>query len=153
MGSLAPPAGPLAVSATARLVLAVLLGATVASFTFFAIGVVANAVHPTPPELMDPATPEAVVRRVAATPLSVWMVVVLGSALGAFAGGAVGARLAPERRIAVTSAIGALHALWAAYTFYVVYPEVLWVPAAMLLGAVGFAHLGGVVAARWRRAA
>ena len=28
------------------------------------VGVIANAIYPTPPELMDPATPEAVAQRV-----------------------------------------------------------------------------------------
>jgi hypothetical protein len=50
-----------------RKILAVILGAVVGSITLFIVGVIANAIQPTPPELMDPATPEAVAKRVAST--------------------------------------------------------------------------------------
>ncbi len=50
-----------------RKIVAVFLGAVIGSLVLFGVGLIANAIQPTPPELMDPATAEAVVQRVAAT--------------------------------------------------------------------------------------
>ncbi len=134
-----------------RFILAVISGAVSASITLLAVGAVANAIQPTPPELMDPATPEAVARRVSSAPLSTWISTLCGLALGAFLGGALGAAMAREKTIWVTSAIGLALSPWAFYTFYIVYPEVLWVPAGMLISVLLFSYLGGVVAARLAR--
>lgn len=128
-----------------RKILAVILGALVGTITLLMVGVIANAIHPTPPELMDPATPEAVVRRVASTPTSTWLSIILGLALGAFLGGVIGARVAKEKIVWVTSAIGLVLSLWALYTFYVVFPAVLWVPIGMLISVLLFSYLGGFV--------
>ncbi len=128
-----------------RRIAAVILGAAAGTIVFFMAGIVANAIYPTPPELMDPATPEAVAQRVASVSTSTWLTTMLGLALGAFLGGVIGARVATERRIWVTSAIGLVLSLWAFYTFYVVFPAVLWVPIGMLISANLFAYLGGFV--------
>jgi hypothetical protein len=128
-----------------RKLLAVILGAVVGTITFFMVGVIANAIHPTPPELMDPATPEAVAQRVASAPTFTWLSIIFGLALGAFIGGVIGASVAKERIVWVTSAIGLVLSLWAFYTFYVVFPAVLWVPLAMLISALLFSYLGGFV--------
>ncbi len=133
-----------------RKTLAVLAGAIVGSVTLLIVGVIANAIQPTPPELMDPATPEAVARRVAAAPLSTWLSTIFGLALGAFLGGVIGARVAKENIVWVTSAIGLTLSLWALYTFYIVFPAVLWVPIGMLISALLFSYLGGYVAMRSR---
>jgi len=131
-----------------RKILAVLLGAIVGSVTLLIVGVIANAIQPTPPELMDPATPEAVARRVAAAPLSTWLSTIFGLALGAFLGGGIGAQVAKEKIVWVTSAIGLALSLWAFYTFYIVFPAVLWAPIGMLISALLFSYLGGVVVIR-----
>jgi hypothetical protein len=128
-----------------RKLLAVILGAVVGTITFFMVGVIANAIHPTPPELMDPATPEAVAQRVASAPTFTWLSIIFGLALGAFIGSVIGASVAKERIVWVTSAIGLVLSLWAFYTFYVVFPAVLWVPLAMLISALLFSYLGGFV--------
>jgi hypothetical protein len=126
-----------------RKTLAVILGAVVGTIILLMVGIIANAIHPTPPELMDPATPEAVAQRVASTPTSTWLSIVFGLALGAFLGGVIGARVAKEKIVWVTSAIGLVLSLWAFYTFYVVFPAVLWVPVGMLISALLFSYLGG----------
>lgn len=54
-----------------RKILAVISGALIGTISLFVVGFIANAIHPTPPELMDPATPEAVARRVAYTPTAI----------------------------------------------------------------------------------
>ncbi len=131
-----------------RNIIAVVTGAVVGSATLFLVGVIANAINPTPPELMDPATPEAVARRVASAPTSTWLSTIFGLALGAFLAGVVGARVARERVVWVTSAIGLVLSLWAFYTFYVVFPAVLWVPVAMLISALLFTYLGGRLVVR-----
>ena len=126
-----------------RKFVAVILGAIVGTIALFMVGVIANAIHPTPPELMDPATPEAVSQRVAFTSTSTWLSTIFALALGAFFGGVVGARVAKERIVWVTSAIGVALSLWAFYTFYVVFPAVIWVPVCMLISALLFSYLGG----------
>ncbi len=108
-----------------RKIAAVIAGAVVGSATLFIVGFIANLINPTPPELMDPKTPEAVVERVAATTTGTWLTVILGLALGAFLGGVAGARLVKEKTAWVTTAIGLVLSLWAFYTFYVVYPAYL----------------------------
>ena len=131
-----------------RNAIAVVLGAVTGSIVFFLVGMVANVIQPTPPELMDPATPEAVALRVASAPLFTWLSTLFGLALGAFIGGAIGARAALEKPILITSAIGLTLSPWAFYTFYVVFPPLLWVPISMLIAVFLFSYLGGVVAMR-----
>jgi len=128
-----------------RKILAVILGAVVGTITLLMVGLIANAIYPTPPELMDPATPEAVAKRVASAPMSTWLSTIFGLALGAFLGGFIGARVAKGTMVLVTSAIGLLLSIWAFYTFYVVFPAVLWVPFGMLISAFLFSYLGGFV--------
>jgi len=108
-------------------------------------GLIANAIHPTPLELMDPATPEAVAQRVSAAPTFTWLSVIFGLALGAFLSDVIGGMVAKEKIVWVTGAIGLVLSLWAFYTFYVVYPAVLWVPLGMLISAFLFSYLGGFV--------
>ena len=100
-----------------RTLFAVILGAVVATTILLSVGALANALRPTPPELMDPATPEAVAQRVAAASLGTWLSTLFGLALGAFLGGVVGTGIAQEKRTAVTSAMGIVLSLWAFYTF------------------------------------
>ena len=126
-----------------RKILAVISGAAVATITLLLVGMIANAIYPTPPELMDPATPEAVTLRVDSAPLSTWLSTLFGLALGAFIGGVIGARVAKEKIVWVTTAIGLVLSLWAFYTFYVVFPAVLWVPIGMLISVFLFSYLGG----------
>lgn len=133
-----------------RKAIAVIVGAVVGSATLFMVGFIANTISPTPPELMDPTTPEAVAQRVAATTTGTWITVILGLSLGAFLGGAVAARLVKERAVWVTGGVGLVLSLWAFYTFYVVYPAALWVPAAMLIAVFLFSNLGGRFGVRSR---
>ncbi|MDH3649761.1 MAG: hypothetical protein OEQ53_08760 [Saprospiraceae bacterium] len=112
------------------------------------VGVVADVIQPTPPELMDPATPEAVAKRVDSAPLFTWLSTIFGLALGAFFGGMIGAKVAVERIVWVTSAVGLMLSLWAFYTLYIVFPTVIWVPIAMLICVFLFSYLGGVVIMR-----
>ena len=128
-----------------RKILAVILGSIIATFTLLMIGMIANAIYPTPPELMDPATPEAVTLRVASAPMLTWLSTLFGLALGAFIGGVIGALVAKEKIVWVATAIGLVLSLWAFYTFYVVFPAVLWVPIGMLISVFLFSYLGGYV--------
>ena len=116
-----------------------------ATITLLLVGMIANAIYPTPPELMDPATPEAVTLRVASAPMFSWLSTLFGLALGAFIGGVIGALVAREKIVWVTTAIGLVLSLWAFYTFYIVFPEVLWVPIGMLISVFLFSYLGGYV--------
>lgn len=131
-----------------RNLLAIILGIVIGSLTLLLVGVIANAISPTPPELMDPATPEAVALRVAYASISTWLSTIFGLALGALIGGFIGARIAKDKIVWVTSAIGLGLSLWAFYTFYVVYPAVLWVPIGMLISVFLFSYLGGLVVSR-----
>ena len=131
-----------------RKFLAVTLGAAVATIILLLVGMIANAIYPTPPELMDPATPEAVTLRVASAPMFTWLSTLFGLALGAFIGGVIGALVAKEKIVWVTTAIGLVLSLWALYTFYVVFPAVLWVPIGMLISVFLFSYLGGYVIMR-----
>ena len=127
-----------------RTILAVVSGAIIASLVLFTVGFIANSIQPTPPELMDPATPEAVVQRVASTTTFTWLTTLFGLALGAFIGGMAGAKIASTKMVKVTRLIGLVLAIWAFYTFYIVYPDVLWVPIAMLFSVFIFSYLGGL---------
>lgn len=128
-----------------RKILAVILGAVVGTIVLFVVGLIANAIHPTPPELMDPATPEAVAQRVASAPTFTWLSTIFGLALGAFLGGTIGAKVTKEKIVWVTCAIGLVLSPWAFYTFYIVFPAVLWVPIGMLISVFLFSYLGGIM--------
>lgn len=124
---------------------AILLGAIGGSLIFFLVAYIANLLHPTPPELMDPQTPEAVAKRVAATTNFTWLTVILGHALGAFSGGVIGKLVTRKNSFWVTLIIGLAFSLWAFYTFYVVFPASLWVPLFMLVNAFIFSNIGSRV--------
>lgn len=94
---------------------------------------------------MDPSTPEAVAQRVAHTPIFSWITTIFGLGLGAFSGSIIGVKIAKANTRKITFSIGLVLSLWAFYTFYIVYPAVLWVPAAMLISVLLFSHLGGVI--------
>ena len=132
-----------------RPILAVLLGVAIGNATLLAVGCIANSISPTPPELMDPATPEAVAERVAAATNFTWLSTIFGLGLGAFVGGLIGARVDIEKALGITSTIGVVLSLWAVYTFYIVFPAVMWVPFAMLIASLLFSYLGGLVAKRF----
>lgn len=124
---------------------AILSGAVGGSLIFFMVAYLANLLHPTPPELMDPQTPEAVAKRVAATATVTWLIVIIGHALGAFSGGIIGNLITRKKSFWVTLIIGLAFSLWAFYTFYVVFPASLWVPLIMLVNAFVFSYLGSRV--------
>ena len=128
-----------------RTILAIILGAVVGTIILFIVGFIANSIQPTPPELMDPASPEAVAQRVDYATMFTWLSTIFGLALGAFLGGILGAIVAKGKIVLVTSAIGLVLSPWAFYTFYIVFPAVLWVPVAMLISVLLFSYLGGVV--------
>ena len=130
---------------TLRKILAVILGVIVGNVVFFLVGIVADRIYPTPPELLDPQTPEATALRVASAEATGLLLVLLGSALGGFFGGIIGAAVARERIVSVTSAIGGLLSLWALYSFYIFFPARLWFPAGMLISFLLFSYLGGLV--------
>ena len=131
-----------------RTFLAVIVGVIVANVSFFLVSVVADRIYPTPSELMDPQTPEATALRVATAEAMGLLFVLLGSALGGFSGGLVGAAIARDKAILVACAIGGLLSLWALYSFYVFYPARLWFPIGMLVSFLLCSYLGGVVAGR-----
>ena len=130
---------------TLRKILAVILGVIAGNVVFFLVGIVADRIYPTPPELLDPQTPEATALRVASAEATGLLLVLLGSALGGFFGGIIGAAVARERIVSVTSAIGGLLSLWALYSFYIFFPARLWFPAGMLVSFLLFSYLGGLV--------
>ncbi len=130
---------------TLRKILAVILGIIVANGVFFLVGIVADRIHPTAPELLDPQTPEATALRVATAEANGLLLVLLGSALGGFFGGIIGAAVAKERIVSVTSATGGLLSLWAFYSLYIFYPARLWFPIGMLISFPLFSYLGGLV--------
>ena len=98
-----------------RKILAVVLGVLIANVVFFLGSVAADRFYPTPPELMDPQTPEATALRVAAAETNGLMLVILAGALGGLVGGFIGAKVGKGSTVAVTSAIGGLLSLWAVY--------------------------------------
>ena len=126
-----------------RKIVAVFLGAVIGSLVLFGVGMIANAIQPTPPELMDPATAEAVVQRVAATSTAAWISTIFGLGPGSFIGGALAVWVARERIVRVTIGVALVLSLWAFYTFYVVYPAVLWVPISILGAVYYYSYLGG----------
>ena len=81
-----------------RKILAVILGAVVGTITLLIVGMIANAIHPTPPELMEPANPEAVTQQVASAPMFTWLSTIFVLALGAFLGGSIGASAPTKKR-------------------------------------------------------
>ncbi len=136
---------------TSRKILAVVLGVIVGNGVFFLVGIVADRIYPTPSELLDPQTAEATALRVASAEATGLLLVLLGSALGAFFAGIAGAAAAKERIVTVTGAIGGLLSLWALYSLYVFYPARLWFPAGMLVSFLLFSYLGGLVVTRSKK--
>ena len=134
-----------------RKVLAVVVGVVVANVVFFLGSVAADRFYPTPPELMDPQTPEATALRVASAETNGLVLVILAGALGGLVGGYIGARVAKGRTFAVTSAIAGLLAPWAVYSFYVFFPARLWFPIGMLVAFLVSTYLGGLAARKSRR--
>ena len=133
-----------------RKILAVVLGVIVANVVFFLGSVAADRFYPTPPELMDPQTPEATALRVAAAETNGLVLVILAAALGGLVGGFIGAKVAKGSALTVTSAIGGLLSLWAVYSFYVFFPARLWFPVGMLIAFLVSTYLGGLAAKRAR---
>ena len=88
---------------TSRKMLAVVLGIIVGNGVFFLVSIVADRIYPTPTELLDPQTPEATALRVATAEATGLLLVLLGSALGGFFAGIIGAAVAKERIVSVTS--------------------------------------------------
>lgn len=129
-----------------RNVLAVISGLLVANVVFLLGSLVANALYPTPPELMDPQTPESTALRVASAETNGLLLVIVAGALGGLVGGFIGAKVARGSRVAVTSAIGGLLSLWAVYSFYVFFPARLWFPIGMLVAFLISTYLGGLAA-------
>ena len=131
-----------------RKILAVILGVIVGNVVFVLVGVVAERMYPTPPELLDPQTPEATALRVAKAEANGLLLVLLGGALGGLLGGMIGARVAMEKSVPVAIAIGGLLSIWAVYSLYVFYPQRLWFPGGMLIAFLLFSYLGGLVSNR-----
>ena len=133
-----------------RVFLAVIVGVVVGNIVFLAAGSVSNAVYPTPPELMDPQTPEETAARVDAARTGGLVLVVLGAAAGGLAAGASAGYAAREQALLVAIVLAALLSLsWGVYSFYVFYPARLWFPAGLFAGFLLFTPLGGLIAARW----
>lgn len=89
---------------------------------------------------MDPDTPEEVVRRVQSTPLSKWIHTIFGLGLGSLCGCWLAQRCSGQL---ASRSVAVLMSVWPIYTFWVVYPDVLWVPAGMLIAismAYGLVH-------------
>lgn len=131
-----------------RPVSAVLAGLVVAHVVYFLAGFAAEGLFPTPPDLLDPQTPEETAARVEGANGGGLVLVVVGSALGGLAGGAVAGRAAGRRAVAAAALLGAMLALWGVYSFYVFYPARLWFPAGLLLCFPLFSVLGGLATAR-----
>ena len=100
---------------------AILAGILVAHVVFFLAGFAAEWLFPTPPELLDPQTPEDTAARVDAA-----------NAVG-LAGGAMTGRAAGRHAIVAAIVLGALLSLWGVYSFYVFYPARLWFPIGLFL--------------------
>lgn len=134
-----------------RNILAVICGVLVANVVFFLGSIAADRFYPTPPELMDPQTPEATALRVASAEANGLVLVILAGALGGLVGGYVGARIARDKIFAVTTAIAGLLAPWAVYSFYVFFPARLWFPIGMLIAFLVSTYLGGRAARKSRK--
>ena len=135
-----------------RLLLAVVLGVIAAHVVFFLVGFFAEWAYPTPPELLDPQTPEEMTVRVEEANAGGLALVVVGSALGGLVGGVVAGVVARRRDVAVAVFVGALLSLWGVYSFYVFYPARLWFPIGLFVCFPLFSVLGGLAEARFRNA-
>ena len=133
-----------------RLLLAVVAGVVVANVVFLLAGFVGEALFPTPPELLDPQTAEETASRVEGANAGGLALVVVGSALGGLAGGAVAGLVARRRDVVVAVVVGALLSLWGVYSFYVFYPARLWFPIGLFVCFPLFSVLGDLAAARFR---
>ena len=133
-----------------KALLAILLAVVVAHVVFFAVGFAAEWLYPTPPELLDPQTPEETAARVEGARAGGLAMVLLGAALGGLVGGVAGALVAGRRALVVAVVAAALLSLWGVYSFYIFYPDRLWFPLGLFVGFPLFTVLGGLAVA-WRR--
>ena len=137
---------------TSRKMLAVVLGIIVGNGVFFLVGIVADRIYPTPPELLDPQTPEATALRVATAEATGLLLVLLGSALGGFfAGISWRCRCKGKNSLCHQCHRRTTLALWALYSLYVFYPARLWFPIGMLISFLLFSYLGGLVIMRSKK--
>lgn len=100
-----------------------------------------------PPELtVDPLTdPEAAAAWMGTVPLSAKLVVVVAWALGAFTGGVVAAKTAPEKALVAALGVGVLHQLLGLMNLLVIpHPTWMWVGSFALV--IPAAWLGAVLA-------
>ena len=134
-----------------RPLLAAILGLIVGNVVFFLVSIVANSVYPTPPELLDPQTPEETAARVDAAHAVGLVLVVFGSGVGGLAAGATVGKLAGSRAVAVAFLVGALLSIWGLYAFYVFYPARLWFPIGLFAGFLLLTPIGGLAVSRRRR--
>ena len=79
-----------------RKILAVILGMIAGTLVFFVFGAIASTIQPKPADL-DFNDPQAVTEAIEAIPAVVWLVHILGAAVGGFVGGVVGAAIAKEK--------------------------------------------------------
>ena len=119
-----------------RRILAVIAGAIAASIVLFITGYISNHINPTPAELMDPQNAETVLERVQTTSLDKWMAVIFGISLGSYVGSRVTIKITPYGKYNSVRVLTILLSIWSFYTFYIVYPNVLWVPIMMLGGTL-----------------
>ena len=123
-----------------RMLFSVLISACVASMVLFVAGWISNYLDPTPIELMDSSSAENVEERVLQTSFAKWLSVILGISIGALIGTRTFYRICGKQyqQIGFYILLFVL-SLWSFYTFYIVYPNELWVPLCMLLGTLLFA--------------
>lgn len=108
-----------------RRLLAAIAGLLVALVVLAAVEAIDAALYPAPAGF-DPANKAAVVARIAGLPVAALLMVLLGWALGTFAGGCVAIRLARDRAAARPALLVALAMLAASVAHMLAYAHPVW---------------------------
>lgn len=128
-----------------RTILSVLAGVVVCGIGVFVVQTASHQMFP-PPEGMDPSNAESIKAYMAQIPLAALLMVVLSYVVGAFAGGAVAAKLAAEKPMRSALFVGGIftlvnfsnlyaipHPLWMAVLTTVVFIPCAWLGAKLVL--------------------
>jgi hypothetical protein len=127
-----------------RYILAVVVGFLTFGVVVYFGEMIGHRIYPLPPNL-DPEHPEALNVSMQKVATGALVAVIIAWALGAFAGAWVAARLAPQRKLAIGLAIGAI-GIAAAVRYMLLIPHPTWMWVMGIAEFVPAAYLGAKLA-------
>ena len=129
-------------------IVAIIAGVLVGSWVFFIFGAIGSTLQAPLPESINMSDPGYNELRVAATPVTAWLLTLTGIILGSFLAGAIGTVVSGEKTALVTFGIGGILSLWVLFGVLTVPEMPLWFDLASLVSYLLFTYQGSVVMGR-----